>query len=73
MNLFSNSLLVSFSAGASRSPSGTKAPVPVQSTETACRNGLKCEHKCIAYDGVPQCMCRDGYQLHMNGYNCVGK
>ena len=58
------------SAGASRSPSGTD---PLQSTETECKNGLKCEHKCIAYEGKPQCMCRDGYQLHMNGYSCVGE
>ncbi|XP_068720953.1 matrilin-2-like [Montipora capricornis] len=58
----------SCAAGASRSPGGND---PLQSTETECKNGLKCEHKCIAYEGKPQCMCRDGYQLHMNGYSCV--
>lgn len=63
----------SCAAGGSRSsPKGTKVPAPMkQSTETGCSNGLKCEHQCIEYDGVPQCMCRDGYQLHMNGYSCV--
>ena len=70
-SLISRSLC--FSAGGARSPSGTKAPAPVQSAETGCRNGLKCEHNCIAYEGVPQCTCRDGYQLHMNGYSCVGE
>ena len=60
-------------AGASRSPSGTKAPSPELETDNGCGTGLKCDHKCISYDGVSQCVCRDGYQLHMNGYSCVGK
>lgn len=60
-------------AGASRSPSGTKAPSPELETDVGCGTGLKCDHKCISYDGVSQCACRDGYQLHLNGYSCVGK
>lgn len=60
-------------AGASRSPGGTKAPSPELDTENGCGTGLKCDHKCISYDGVPQCVCRHGYQLQMNGYSCVGE
>lgn len=72
----------SCSAGGQRSPVGThppkrisstdtQAPKLIQSTDTVCKDELKCEHKCIAYEGKPQCMCRDGYHLHMNGYSCV--
>ena len=62
-----------FLAGASRSSGVTKAPSPELETDNGCKPGLKCDHKCISYDGVSQCICRAGYQLHMNGYSCVGK
>ena len=65
--------IVFFLAGASRSPSGTKAPSPELETDNGCGTGVKCDHKCISYDGVSHCVCHDGYRLHMNGYSCVGK
>lgn len=61
---------VSCSDGASRSSSGTKAPSPELEVETGCGNGLKCDHRCVEFGGVPQCACHNGYQLHMNGFTC---
>ncbi|XP_039251383.2 mannan-binding lectin serine protease 1-like [Styela clava] len=33
----------------------------------------KCDHHCINYMGGYTCNCKDGYELHEDGYTCVGK
>lgn len=38
-----------------------------------CGHGSPCEQLCYElHDGMYECDCRDGYELHDDGYSCYG-
>lgn len=45
---------------------------PTDVDECLVLNGT-CEHICINTQGSFQCLCRSGYQLHIDGHTCVGQ
>lgn len=39
-----------------------------------CGHGSACEQLCYElHDGMYECDCRHGYELHKDGYSCSGK
>lgn len=39
-----------------------------------CGHGSPCEQLCYElHDGMYECVCKDGYILHKNGYSCAGE
>lgn len=39
-----------------------------------CEDGAPCEHSCFnLHDTMYECYCYDGFYLHSNGYNCIGR
>lgn len=45
---------------------------PTDVDECLVPNGT-CEHICVNTQGSFHCLCRSGYQLHIDGHTCVGQ
>ena len=39
-----------------------------------CEDGVPCEQSCFnLHDTMYECYCHEGFFLHSDGYNCIGK